>query len=69
MRVHELPLEPVERVDVGSDPYEEDEDRIHELVKRANEYIEKRHKPQFVGPSEELMPDFEGAQSHIKIRD
>lgn len=55
MRVPELPLEPAERRDGEPVPYE-DEDRIHELVKLANEYIEKRHKPQFVGPSAELMP-------------
>lgn len=60
MRVPELPLEPVVRADVVIGPYgeaPEDEDRIHELVKRANEYIEKRHNPQFVGPSAELMPE------------
>ena len=55
MRVPELPLEPIVRA-VDDDEVVEDEDRIHELVKRANEYIEKHHKPQFVGPSAELMP-------------
>lgn len=58
MRTPELPLEPIEgRLIIGAtDEAPEDEDRIHELVKRANEYIEKRQKPQFVGPSAELMP-------------
>ena len=59
MKMPELPLEPVERngsFGFAQDDRPEDEDRIHELVKRANEYIEKHHKPQFVGPSAELMP-------------
>ena len=48
MRVPEMPLEPVVRADVGIGPYgegPEDEDRIHELVKRANEYIRERLEP------------------------
>lgn len=57
MRVPEMPLEPVAINDRRYDEAPEDEDRIHELVKRANEYIEKRHNPQFVGPSAELMPE------------
>lgn len=46
MRVPELSLEPVERR-AGRLPAlrEEDEDLVHELVKRANEYIRERLEP------------------------
>ena len=56
MRMPEMPLEPMVRAVEDAGPYE-DEDRIHELVRRANEIRDRKHKPQFVGPSAELMPD------------
>ena len=78
MRMPEMSLEPAEKggsFGFAQDDRPEDEDRIHELVKRANEYIRERmetgdadsstplrsaqndrNKPQFVGPSAELMP-------------
>ena len=47
MRTPELPLEPREngRLIIGATDEAEDEDRIHELVKRANEYIRERLEP------------------------
>ena len=63
MRMPELPLEPVaiddRRYRAASDrPYEapEDEDRIHEMVKIAD----RKTKPEWVGPSAELMPGGDG---------
>lgn len=52
MRVPELPLEPVAINDRRYDEAPEDEDRIHELVKIAD----RKTKPEWVGPSAELMP-------------
>ena len=59
MRMPELPVEPMVRADVGIGPYgerPEDEDRIHELVQIAD----RKTKPEWVGPSAELMPGGDG---------
>ena len=54
----ELPLEPRDgRLIIGAtDEAPEDEDRVHELVQIAD----RKTKPEWVGPSEELMPGGDG---------
>ncbi len=42
MRIPEMPLEPVAINDRRYDEVPEDEDRIHELVRRADAYINAR---------------------------
>ena len=59
MRMPEMPMEPVERdgsFGFAQDDRPEDEDRIHELVQIAD----RKTKPEWVGPSAELMPGGDG---------
>ena len=45
MRIPEMPLEPLAITDRRYTEAPEDEDRVHEMVKRANEYIRERLEP------------------------
>lgn len=56
MKIPELPVEPVAVDDRRYTEAPEDEDLIHELVKIAD----RKTKPQFIGPSAELMPGGDG---------
>jgi len=78
MRVPEMPLEPSPFENRWGHDFDlpEDDDRIHALVKIADERTGARilrsaqndRKPQFVGPSAELMPD-EGRCGHRPLRE
>ena len=74
MRIAELPLEPLADRWAFDDEVLEDEDRIHELVKMANEKTRAANdrpykgKPSWIGPSAELMVDDEGRCGHRPLR-
>ena len=62
MRTPEMPVEPAD-VAITDRRYTEapeDEDRIHEMVKRANEYINARMETRAAPPADKSRPYREG---------